>query len=165
MASTRRPLPFLITGRCWRARATTRCGNRSSRVSRQCEGHRGTNVISQAHDAAVGLGDGLHDGQAQAGAAAGARLSGRSGRTDARDSSPGTRSHDHERCSSTTSPSRLPTELHVTGTVGERVVQQVAEGIFEPLTIRRDGGLIGHHGDRAALKLRSTAGPVGHLLE
>jgi hypothetical protein len=49
--------------------------------------------------------------------------------------------------------------------VGERVVHEVAKGVLEPLTVRRDCGLVGLHRDRAALKLSSTAATAGYLLE
>jgi len=56
-------------------------------------------------------------------------------------------------------------ELQITGTVGERVVHEVAEGVLESLTVRRDCGLVGLHRDRAGLKLSSTATTAGYLLE
>ena len=92
-------------------------------------------IINQVHDAAVGFGDRKHDSQAQAVTTSGARC----------------RSEANERMSEIAlrEPAPMITnvqldhlavalaeELHVTGTVGERVVQQVAEGVLEPLTVR-----------------------------
>lgn len=121
-------------------------------------------IISQAHEAAVGFGDRLHDSQAQAGTTSGARCRGE----------PNERMSEialREPTSMITNVQldnlavALAEEFHVTGTVGERVVQQVAEGILEPLTIRRDRGLVGRHSDRAALKLGSAAATVGYFFE
>jgi len=47
----------------------------------------------------------------------------------------------------------------------ERIVEQVAKGVFEPLPIRHDGGLIGLYGDLSTLELRTSPGPVGHFVE
>jgi hypothetical protein len=56
-------------------------------------------------------------------------------------------------------------QRHVSSTMDQRIVQQVAEGVFEPLPIRNDGDLIGLYGDLSTLKLRTPPGPVGHLVE
>ncbi len=56
-------------------------------------------------------------------------------------------------------------QRHVASTMDERIVQQIAYGVFEPLPIRHDGGLIGLHGDLSTLELRTPPGPVGHLVE
>ena len=121
-------------------------------------------IISQAHDAAVGFGDRLHDSQAQPGAPSGARCRGeadeRMGEITLRE--PTSMITNVQLDNLAVAPTA---ELYVTGTVGERVVQQVAEGVLEPLTVRRDCGLVGLHRDRAALKLSSTAATAGHLLE
>jgi hypothetical protein len=60
----RGPLPFLTSGRCWRALGSTRSGNRSCRVDRQGDRYGSSLIVSQADDAAVSLGDRLHDRQA-----------------------------------------------------------------------------------------------------
>jgi len=121
-------------------------------------------IISQAHDAAVGFGDRLHDSQAQAGTTSGARCRGeaneRMSEIALREPTPMITNVQLDHLAVA-----LAKELHVTGTVGERVVQQVAEGVLEPLTVHRDCGLVGHHRDRAALKLSSTAATAGYLLE
>jgi len=54
---------------------------------------------------------------------------------------------------------------HVAGTMGKRVIHQIAQRILQTLAIRLDGGLVGLHGDRPALELGTTAGPIGHLVE
>ena len=71
-ASTRRPLPFLISGRCWRARAAIRCGNRSCRVGREGQGDGGTIIVAEADGAAVRLRDRLHNCQPETSAPPGA---------------------------------------------------------------------------------------------
>jgi hypothetical protein len=121
-------------------------------------------IISQAHDAAMGFGDRLHDSQAQPGAPSGARCWGeadeRMSEITLREPTPMITNVQLDNLAVA-----LAEELHVTGTVGERVVHQVAKGILEPVTVRRDGGLVGDHRDRAALKLSSTAATAGYLLE
>ena len=92
-------------------------------------------IISQADDAAVGFGDRLHDGQAQPGATSGARCWGeaneRMSEIALREPTPMITNVQLDNLTLA-----FAEELHVTGTVGERVVQQVAEGILEALTVR-----------------------------
>jgi len=121
-------------------------------------------IIGQAHDAAVGFGDGLHNGQAQAVTTSGARgrseANERMGEIALREPAPMITNVQLDHLAVA-----LAAELHVTGTMGERVVQQVAECILEPLTVRRDCDLVGDYRDRAALKLSSTAATAGYFLE
>ena len=79
-------------------------------------------IISQAHDAAVGFGDRLHDSQAQAGTTSGVRCRGeaneRMSEIALREPTPMITNVQLDNFAVA-----LTEELHVTGTVGERVVQ------------------------------------------
>ena len=48
-------------------------------------------------------------------------------------------------------------ELHVSGTVGKRVVDKIAQGVLQSLRVRRDGALIGYDSDHPALELGTAA--------
>jgi len=56
-------------------------------------------------------------------------------------------------------------KCHVTSTVGERIVHQVAQDVLEPLPIPHDDGLGRIHGDRPVLELCTAPSAVGHPVQ
>jgi hypothetical protein len=112
----------------------------------------------------MGFGNGLHDSQAEARATTSAR-----GRceTNKRMRQVIVR----ETCSMITNFNRygitdtFSDKCHVTSTMGQRVIHQVAQRVLQALAIGHDRGLLRVDGDRPTLELGTTPGAVGHLVE